>query len=152
VTLPEAQARTGFAAADFSRIRNAALDTITVDRLVSNPQSSRTADLRPRSFLLKADFEPSAGCPGVLFKGSRPRHTSAVFQSSDYGLCGIYSLRHLLLPQARAGPGFDHRGGKRKRLFQCFVFPLLRISHPLLVKIILSCVSLIVCFLGLLQR
>jgi predicted XRE-type DNA-binding protein len=35
LTLPEAQVRTGFAAADFSHIRNADLDTITVDRLVS---------------------------------------------------------------------------------------------------------------------
>ena len=35
VMIPEAQARTGFAAADFSRIRNADLDTITVDRLAS---------------------------------------------------------------------------------------------------------------------
>ena len=34
LTIPEAQARTGFAA-DFSRIRNADLDTITVDRLAS---------------------------------------------------------------------------------------------------------------------
>lgn len=35
LTIPEAQARTGFAAADFSCIRNADLDTITFDRLVS---------------------------------------------------------------------------------------------------------------------
>ena len=35
LTIPEAQARTGFATADFSRIRNADLDTITADRLVS---------------------------------------------------------------------------------------------------------------------
>ena len=35
LTITEAQARTGFAAADLSRIRNADLDTITVDRLVS---------------------------------------------------------------------------------------------------------------------
>jgi len=34
LTIREAQARTGFAA-DLSRIRNADLDTITVDRLVS---------------------------------------------------------------------------------------------------------------------
>jgi hypothetical protein len=35
LTVLGAQARTGFAAADFSRIRNADLRTITVDRLVS---------------------------------------------------------------------------------------------------------------------
>ncbi len=35
LTIREAQARTGFTAADFSRIRNADLGAITVDRLVS---------------------------------------------------------------------------------------------------------------------
>ena len=35
LTTREAQARTGFAAADFSRIRNANLATIAVDRLLS---------------------------------------------------------------------------------------------------------------------
>jgi len=35
LTVREAQARTGFAAADFSRIRNAELSRFTVDRLVS---------------------------------------------------------------------------------------------------------------------
>ena len=35
LTVLGAQAETGFAAADFSRIRNADLGTITVDRLVS---------------------------------------------------------------------------------------------------------------------
>ncbi len=35
LTVREAQARTGFAAADLSRIRNADLGTITVDRLLS---------------------------------------------------------------------------------------------------------------------
>jgi hypothetical protein len=35
LTIPEAEARTGFAAAEFSRIRNADLGTITVDRLAS---------------------------------------------------------------------------------------------------------------------
>jgi len=35
LTIREAQARTGFAAADFRRIRNADLGTITVDQLVS---------------------------------------------------------------------------------------------------------------------
>lgn len=35
LTIPEAQAQTGFTADDFSRIRNADLRTITVDRLVS---------------------------------------------------------------------------------------------------------------------
>lgn len=35
LTIPEVPARTGFAAADLSRIRNAGLGTITVDRLVS---------------------------------------------------------------------------------------------------------------------
>jgi len=35
LTVREAQARTGFAAADFSRIRNADLSRFTVDRLVS---------------------------------------------------------------------------------------------------------------------
>ena len=35
LTIPEAQAQTGFTADDFSRIRNADLGTITVDRLVS---------------------------------------------------------------------------------------------------------------------
>lgn len=34
-TIREAQARTGFTAADFSRIRNADLGTITVDLLIS---------------------------------------------------------------------------------------------------------------------
>jgi hypothetical protein len=34
LTVLGAQARTGFAAADFSRIRNANLGTITVDRLI----------------------------------------------------------------------------------------------------------------------
>jgi hypothetical protein len=137
LTLPEARARTGFAAADFSRIRNAGLDTITVDRLVSSLNQSRAADLRPGSFLLKADFEPSAGCSGVLFRGLRRRHTSAAFQSSDYGLRGIHTLRHLLLRQARAGSGFNQRRGKRKRSLQRFVFALvLRAVHPILVELI----------------
>lgn len=35
LTIPEAQARTGFTAGDFSRIRNSDLGTITVDRLAS---------------------------------------------------------------------------------------------------------------------
>src|SRR5215470_8093551 len=35
LTIPEAQAQTGFTADDFSRIRNADLGTITVDHLVS---------------------------------------------------------------------------------------------------------------------
>lgn len=35
LTIWEAHARTGFTAADFSRIRNVNLGTITVDRLVS---------------------------------------------------------------------------------------------------------------------
>jgi hypothetical protein len=41
LTVRAAQARTGFAAADFSRIRNAGLDRFTVDRLVSILKPSR---------------------------------------------------------------------------------------------------------------
>ena len=37
LAVPGAQAKTGFAAADFSRMRNADLGTITVDRLVLIP-------------------------------------------------------------------------------------------------------------------
>ena len=95
--------------------------------------------MRPGPFRLKADFEPRAGCLGVLFKCPSRRHAPAAFESRDHGLRGIHTLRHLLLRQARAGAGFDPRGGKRKPLFQCFIFaPVLRVRHPFFVEIISS--------------
>ena len=54
LTIRDAQARTGFTAADFSRIRNADLGTFTVDRLVSilnrlGPRESEPAPLPAQS-------------------------------------------------------------------------------------------------------
>jgi len=44
LTVRAAHARTGIAAADFSRIRNADLRRFTLDRLISNSQPARLAD------------------------------------------------------------------------------------------------------------
>lgn len=75
-------------------------------------EGRRERELRARALRFKTNFEPRPGRLGVFFKRSRRGHASAAFQTRDHGLRGLHTLRHLLLREAGAGAGFDHRGGK----------------------------------------
>jgi hypothetical protein len=73
-------------------------------------------------------------------KGPRRRHAPAALETRDDGLGGLHAPCHLLLCEVCAGANFDQRGGKRKALFQRFIFePEIRVLHPLLVEIVNGC-------------
>ena len=79
LTVRAAHGRTGIAAADFSRIRNAALDRFTVDRLMS------IINRLGSSIEVRIRVRPAAVQRGARIKAVRPaRNEGSPFPTKDY--------------------------------------------------------------------